>query len=188
MALTFDDLRADLTALSDRAYRGALSDSDRAVLSEVPVGDPARTQVLVLLYQDAKARGDMASRSRHIQAALAIPENQYNPQLLVESAAVLMAKREYDAALAKAALAEKHWARLPSDDIFARKAMIYEIQAASWQGIFYQSEGNDLNALHASIQGWERYLRHVNSKSRRDLASKADAQLAKLYDMQRRLE
>ncbi|MBN2800009.1 MAG: hypothetical protein JXX28_12755, partial [Deltaproteobacteria bacterium] len=188
VAIGFEDLRGELAGLSDKAYRGALTDADRQALAQVPAGDPARTQVLVLLYQDAKARGDQRARAAFIADALAMPENQYNPQLLVESAAVKMAAKDYAGALEQANIAERYWARLPSDSIFSRKAMIYEIQASAEQGIFYRSEGEDTEALHEAIRGWEKYLRHVNSKSRRDLAAKADEQLAKLYDMQRRLE
>jgi hypothetical protein len=99
-----------------------------------------------------------------------------------------IADRKYDRALARASTAERHWGRLPSDLVFTRKAMIYEAQAAAWQGKFYASGGSDMSALGQAIDSWEKYQRHVATKSRADLSQIADQQLTKLYDARRRLE
>ena len=179
---------SDLSSYRERGYRGQLDDADRFALESVPRTSGDYTQARVYLYQDAKARGDWGSRSGHLDALMAIPENQYNPSLLAEQGEMAIARKDYGTALVRANLAERHWARLPSDLVFTRKAMIFEIQAAAWQGIFYQSEGDDKHALSAAIRSWERYQKHVSSRSRSDLVAKADAQLAKLYDAERRLE
>jgi hypothetical protein len=178
----------DLAAYSDTAHRGALSEADRATLEMVGQTDPTYSRARILLYEDAKARDDASERKTQLDAVMAIPENQYNPTLLVEQAELAIERGDYRGAVDKASQAERQWARLPSELIFSRKAMIYEIQAAGWQGVFYTSGGDDLEALDAAIRSWVRYQRHVETKERADLASKADEELAKLYDMQRRLE
>jgi serine/threonine protein kinase len=174
--------------MSDKAHDGALSDGDRGSLEAVSKDAPEYSRARVLLYQDAKARGDRKARDSYLKAVMAVPENQYNPALLVEEAQIAVEKRDWKTAIDKAALAERHWQRLPSELIFSRKTMMYEIQAAGWQGLFYDSGGEDLDALQNAIRAWEKYQRHVQTKSRGDLAEKAEVELAKLQDMQRRLE
>jgi len=178
----------NLSAYSDKAYRGALNDSERAALEEMDPASPDYTRALVLLYQDAKARDDLADREKYIDAIMSVPENEYNPQFLTEQAEIAIQHKDWDTALEKANLAERHWARLPSDLIFTRKAMIYEIQASAYQGKFYASGGEDLDSLYAAIRSWEKYQRHVETKQREDLNARAEEQLAKLYDMKKRLE
>ena len=68
------------------------------------------------------------------------------------------------------------------------KAMIFEAQAAAWQGKFHQSSGDDLMACHRAIQSWERYRTHVKTRQRPDLLNNAEEQLRKLKDAKRRLE
>ncbi len=174
--------------LGPKAWRGQLSEGERANLAGIPQSSPDYSAARIYLYEDARARGDWSGRSQHLAALMAVPENQYNPALLVEQGEMAIETADYGGALDSATLAERHWARLPSDLIFSRKAMIYEIQAAAWQGIFYESEGDDSSALDAAIQSWQKYQRHVASRSRNDLVAKADEQLTKLFDAQRRLE
>jgi hypothetical protein len=141
-----------------------------------------------MLYQDAKARRSNNSRSRYLDALMRVPENRYKPELLVEQAELAIVNVDYDVALSSAQLAERHWARLPSDLVFTRKAMIYEIQAAAHTGKFYASDGAELDELEHAIRDWERYRQHVGTKHRADLEQRADERLAQLYDMQQRLE
>ena len=44
-------------------------------------------------------------------------------------------------------------------------------------------EGDDVDALRASIRAWNTYKRHVATKSRRDLVKRADGQIKKLEAM-----
>jgi len=183
-----DSAPPEIDALSSKARSGSLSAADKLTLEMVDPSDLAYTRAQTLLYEDAKARSDGRAQRKHLESILKHPENRYNPVFLAEGASLDIADRKYDRALERAELAERHWARLPSDLIFSRKAMIYEAQAAAWQGRFYTSGGDDLAALQRSIQGWERYQRHVGARNRTDLARVADEQLAKLYDARRRLE
>ncbi len=176
-----------LADYSERAFKGTLSESDRKLLEGIEKGHEDYTRAEVLLYQDAKARGDRSARKKYLDAVMSVPENQYNPALLSEQGQLAIERKDWKTAVAKADLAERHWQRLPSELIFTRKAMIYELQAAGWQGVFYDSGGADLPALQASIRAWEKYQRHVSPKSR-DLSAKAEDELTKLYDVQRRLE
>ena len=77
---------------------------------------------------------------------------------------------------------------MPSDLIFSRKIMIYETQAKAWYGIHVKSEGDDVDALRASIRAWNTYKRHASTKSRLDLVKRADGQIQKLEANLRRLE
>jgi len=180
--------RVLLDGMASPAFRGALTQADQAALSDVPLQDPLFTRAHTLLYLDAKARGDSTARDQHLASLMALPENQYNPALLVEEAWVAMGRRDWSSALARSDRAERHWARLPSGMIFSRKAMIYEIQAKAHLGSFYASEGEDVSELDRSIKGWQKYKRHAETQARSDLMATADQQLARLYDIQRRLE
>ncbi len=178
---------AGLTGVGERSVRGALTPADRAVLSVVPVADPDYTRAQTLLYQDAKGRGATAERNAVLQRILEVPENRYRPELLVEAAEIALRDRNWRLALDRTATAEMHWARMPSDLIFTRRAMIYEIQAGAWSGRFYDSEGSDRDALAAAQRSWAQYKSHVLSRSRGDLALKADERLAVLRDVESRL-
>jgi len=177
----------DLAAMIARAETGKLTPDDRSSLEAVPITHADFTPANLALYQDAKARDDQRGRARYLAQIMSSPENQYNPMLLVEDAELLIRRKRYAQALAQADLAERYWARLPSEHIFSRKAMIYEIQAGAHQGLFYESGGENMAELDAALAGWERYRRHAETKSRTDLAVKADAQITRLSDMKRRL-
>jgi hypothetical protein len=178
----------DLAVHREAAGQGRLSAATRAELEAVPVYDPTFEQARTYLYEDAKARGDLAGRKRHLDALFELSENAYDPALLAERGALDIARGDYESALANASLAERYWARLPSDLVFSRKAMIHETQAAAWQAIFYRSAGDDADALNQAIRAWERYQQHVAAGARSDLVKRADAQLASLGDVQARLQ
>lgn len=179
---------AELDRWSKDAFEGSLSPSAASQLTELGATDPAFTRARTLLYLDAKARGDGKLRDSYLQSMMALPENRYNPVLLVEAAQVSIEKRNYDQALKEAKAAEQHWARLPSDLLFSRKAMIYEIEALAQTGLFYDSDGEDLERLSQAIRSWDRYRAHVQTKSRQDLLARADEHLTALREIQKRVE
>lgn len=178
----------ELDRWSESAFEGELSASARTRLTEVPKTDPAFTRARTLLYLDAKAKGEDQSRDEHLAAMMALPENRYNPILLVETAQIAIDKKDWQQALKAAQTAEQHWARIPSNLVFSRKAMIYEIQALAHTGMFYGSDSEDRDRLALAIRGWERYRSHVETKARTDLVARADEHLAQLNEIQRRLE
>lgn len=185
MSTTPDSL--DLDQLAGAARRGTLSGSDVNRLKALSTDHGDYTRANVLLYEDAKARGDTGARMAYLSRLMTQPENRYNPALLVEEAELAIRNKNYQLALDKANLAERHWARLPSDLIFSRKVMIYEIQARSHEGLFISSGGDNPEQISSAIRGWERYRRHAETESRSDLIRKADAQIAKLQDVQKRV-
>jgi hypothetical protein len=178
----------DLANYSQKAHDGQLSENDVAALKAVVVSDPDYSRSRVLLYEDAKARGDLDGRQAYMNAVMEVAENRYNPTLLIEEAELAILRKDYRGAVDQANAAERQWQRLPSDILFSRKAMIYEIQAAGYQGLFYESGGDDMDSLANAIRAWEKYRRHAETRSRTDMSDKADKQLAKLQDMQKRLE
>ena len=183
-----DEAPPELAALSEDAYNGKLSMMKVGELESTPREDPDFSRAYTLLYQNAKAQGDTRDQKSYLKTLMSLPENAYNPQLLTEQASMAIEAEDWDQALAKATLAERHWARLPSEILFSRKAMIYEVQAMAHYGRFRDSSGEDLTALTDSIRAWEKYQVHVRSKPRRDLEEKADEWLVKLHDQKRRLE
>lgn len=124
---------------------------------------------------------------RALDDLMVLPENRYNPLYLSELAQWYVNAGRYEQALEAANKAEQYWARLPSSQVFEKKAEIYEAQAAAWQGLFYRSE-DDMELLEKAIRHWRKYREHVASRSRTDLARHADDQLAKLEDIQHRLQ
>ena len=178
----------ELQRMSRAAFEGQLSESDRQRLEAIPDRDPSFTQMRTLLYLDAKARDDVDVQRDHLARLMARPENKYNPVLLVEGALDAAGREDWDQALAQARQAELHWARLPSDLVFSRKALIYEIKAVAHTGRFYASEGESLNDLNRAIREWQNFRRHVNAGDRPDLVDRADKQIKRLTDIQGRLE
>ena len=108
------------------------------------------------------------------------------PVFLADLARYHVNRGNYQSALDNAILAERYWARLPSALVFSKKAEIYEVQAAAYQGLFYKSE-DDLELLDQAIKHWEKYRSHVRTKSRSDLTRRADKELTKLEDIRGRL-
>ncbi|NCG21733.1 MAG: protein kinase, partial [Rhodobacterales bacterium] len=178
----------ELSQYAQRALTGLLTDSDRTLLEEVTTTDQDFTRAQLLLYQNAKATSSVSERERHMAAILEQPENHYRPEYLVEAAQLSLAKKDYRGALASAELAERHWARLPSDLIFTRKAAIYELEAAAHTGLFYGSDGEQTEQLNSALRDWARYRQHVKTKHRSDLIEHADTQIAKLQDIQERMQ
>lgn len=178
----------ELDRWSESAFEGELSPSALTQLAEVPKTDPGFTRARTLMYLDAKARGDDTTRDQHLAAMMALPENRYNPILLVETAQIAIDHKEWQQALRAAQTAEQHWARIPSELVFSRKAMIYEIEALAQTGMFYGSDSEDRDRLAQAIRGWERYRSHVQTKARADLLTRADEHLEQLNEIQRRLE
>ena len=118
---------------------------------------------------------------------MAVPENQYSPVYLTDQARWCANHADYKKAIEKAQLAERYWARLPPELVFTKKAEIYEIEAAAWQGQFYQS-GTDVELLDRAIRNWERYRDHVSTRSRTDLEKRADEQIAKLNGIREKIQ
>lgn len=177
----------DLERYASLAERGALGRTEMMALESVGLEDSNYTRTRALLLMDAQRRGDASASQRYLDQLMRKPENRYNPIYLTDAARLKVNRGDYKGALEEASLAERHWARLPSDLIFLKKAEIYEIQAAAYQGLFYASE-DDMDLLLKSIRSWERYRDHVNSRARSDMASRAERELTKLEDIRRRLE
>lgn len=178
----------DLDDLTASAHAGTLSSVERELLEGVDTEDSEYTRARVLLYQDAKSRGASMEQRKHIEALMVLPENHYRPEYLVEEAQIALMDRDYDRALARAELAERHWARLPRDLVFSKRAAIFEIEAAAHTGLFYASDGEDMQALERAIRVWEKYKRHVLTRQRSDLQRHADSKIEKLADMRARIQ
>jgi hypothetical protein len=178
---------SDLDQYVEGAKKGKLASTDIAVLEQVDIQEPNYSRSRALLLMNAQRRSDDAATRKYLDEIMLLPENQYNPVYLTDYARWHVNHGEYDKALEKASLAERYWARIPPELVFTKKAEIYEIQAASYQGKFYKSD-EDLELLGNAIRGWERYRQHVATKSRTDLQKRADAELAKLQDIREKLQ
>jgi len=177
----------DIGAFATAAYGGQLSAAQRASLQSIPTSDPRYSRSRVLLYQDAKARGDSGARQSWMSEIMSVEANTYRPELLVEDAAVAMSQHNYQGALDRANRAEQYWSRLPSDLIFTRKAMIHEIQAQSSWALYTRSDPPQEAYLDRSINAWTRYRTHVLGGNRLDLIERADERLAHLENVRKRM-
>jgi hypothetical protein len=157
------------------------------VMEMIQEDDAAYDRSRMLLIMNAKSRQDSPAVKRYLDDLSRRPENSYNPVILVEHARYLVNTGDYRQALDKAALAERHWARLPSELVLAKKTEIYEIQAAASQGLFYRSE-DDVHLLDTALRGWQKYREHVDSLARSDLVARADREIAKLETTRKRLK
>jgi hypothetical protein len=182
-----DDSNSLLERYSSQAATGSLGSSDIMVIEMVQPEDSAFTRSRLLLVMNAKAKGDAAAVKRYLDELSLRPENQYNPVVLTEYARYYVNKKDYQRALDKAVLAERHWARLPPELVFAKKAEIYEVEAAAYQGLFYRSEDN-IDLLDKSIRQWMKYREHVMTESRTDLQARADREIEKLENIRDRLQ
>jgi len=169
------------------ARRGKLAGDAVSTLEGLDLADPQYTRARAVLLMNAQKKGDDAGTKRYLDQLMRLPENTYSPVYLTDYARWYVNHGEYEKAIDRASTAERYWARLPPELVFSKKAEMYEIQAAAWQGKFYKSSG-DLELLEKSISEWERYKRHVATRSRTDLAERADTQIAKLNDIRARLE
>ncbi|MEM6929249.1 MAG: hypothetical protein AAF602_20080 [Myxococcota bacterium] len=179
---------ADMDRWSRSAFDGQLTGGPAQRLAEVEIDDPQFTRARTLLYLNAKKRGQIEERRGHLGLLMTKPENKYSPVLLVEHAQDAMEQKQYGEALERAKVAEQHWARMPPALVFTRKALIYEIEALAHTGLFYESEGRDVNELRGAIRGWERFQRHVSTKGRDDMAARAEQQLERLRQLEERLQ
>jgi len=184
---TQDDSSDLLDRYTDAASVGSLSSSDIMVIEMVQPEDVAYTRSRLMLVMNAKSKGDASGVKRYLDELSLRPENQYNPVVLSEYSRYYVNKGDYQRALDKAVLAERYWARLPPELVFTKKAEIYEVEAASYQGLFYRSEDN-IDLLEKSLRHWEKYREHVMTKSRTDLLARAEREIQKLESIRERLQ
>ena len=178
--------RASLEAHASSAAAGNLSQDNIRKLERVPSTDGSFTRSRALLLMNAEANRNGKAVKRYLDQLMSMEENRYNPVYLSKRARWFANQRRYDKALQDAQKAEQHWARIAPELVFDTKTEIYEVEAASLQGMFYASE--DLEALDQAIRSWLKYQRHVQSRERMDLVARSEEQIAKLEYARDRLD
>jgi hypothetical protein len=184
------DGAVDLDRAARRASGGGLEPSTRRSLESVGTDNPTFTRARTILAVDAARRGDARSAENYIEQTMALPENRYNPVLLSQLALHQVNRQRYRTALTNANKAEQHWARLPSDVMFERKAVIYEVQAAATQGLLYEANEDrvQLELANDALRRWARLREHATAGSSFDRVARADRQIEKLNSIRARLE
>lgn len=172
----------NLDQYANAARAGRLGSDAVATLESVSTADTNYTRSRALLLMNAQQKNDDSASKRYLDQLMLLPENQYNPVFLTDQARWYVNHGDYSNALAKAQLAERYWARLPSELVFSRKAEIYEIEAASWQGRFYQ-DSSRTDYLDNAIRAWQRYQEHVGKSTRSDLQKRASDAIANLQSI-----
>lgn len=172
---------------ASNARGGALGAGDIAALEAIGTSSPDFNRSRALLLMNAEKKGDSKGARRYLGELMQLQENRYNPVYLSKEAVYLANDKRYADALARADLAERHWARTPPELVYKTKLDIYAVQAASYQGLFYAS-GGDTETLDKALRAWKRYRDHVASKGEQALVTKADTEIAKLEDARVRLE
>ena len=178
--------RASLESFASSAAAGNLSQENMRTLERVPSTDGSFTRSRALLLMNAEANRNGRAVKRYLDQLMSLEENRYNPVYLSKRARWFANQRKYDKALRDAQKAEQHWARIAPELVFDTKTEIYEVEAASLQGMFYASE--DLEALDQAIRSWLKYQRHVQSRERMDLVARSEEQIAKLKYARDRLD
>jgi hypothetical protein len=176
----------DMDGMKPSARDGALTSADVLALEGVPANDPAYTRSRALLLMNAQKGKDSKAVKRYLDDLMRLPENQYDPIFLTELARYYVGVGNYQHAVDTAKTAEQHWARLPSELVFSKKAEMYEIQARGYTGIFFESES--VEALDQAIRCWEKYRAHVATRSSDDLVAMADKELTKLRTYRERMQ
>ncbi|MBO84795.1 MAG: hypothetical protein CL927_05505, partial [Deltaproteobacteria bacterium] len=180
----------DLDQATRTASTGRLDPSTRRSLEALAIDNPDYTRARTLLAVDAAQRGDAASAERYLEQTMSLPENRYNPVLLSQLALHQVNRQRYASALNNANRAEQHWARLPSNVMFERKAIIYEVQAAATQGLLYEADSDQQQKelVNDALRRWTRFREHATSGSSTDQIVRADQQIEKLTSIRSRLE
>ena len=176
----------DMDGMKPSARNGELTSADVLALEGVTATDPAYTRSRALLLMNAQKTKDQKAAKRYLDDLMRLPENQYDPIFLTELARYYVGVGKYQQAVDKAKTAEQHWARLPSDLVYSKKAEMYEIQARGYTGIFFESES--FEALDQAIRCWEKYRAHVATRSNDELLAMADKELTKLRTYRERME
>jgi serine/threonine protein kinase len=176
----------DMDGMKPSARDGALTSADVIALEGVTATDPAYTRSRALLLMNAQKGNDSKAVKRYLDDLMRLPENRYDPVFLTELARYYVDAGKYQQAVDTAKTAEQHWARLPSELVFSKKAEMYEIQARGYTGIFFQSQSVD--ALDLAIRSWEKYREHVATRSSEDLVAMADKELTKLRTYRERMQ
>ena len=177
----------DVEMYASDARDGTLGSSDIMRLELVETSDASYTRSRTLLLMNAEAGGDRRAANKYLDELFELPENTYNAVFLAKKANLAVNDGRYQTALDTSKKAERYWGRIPPELVFATKSDIYEVQAASYQGLFY-AEPDDMELLESAILGWEKYKRHVMTKGQAGNAEKADRQIAKLEDTRERLQ
>jgi hypothetical protein len=176
----------DIDRMKPSARDGALTSTDVLALEGVATSDPAYTRSRALLLMNAHKTKDQKAVKRYLDELMRLPENRYDPIFLTELARYYVGAGKYQQAVDTAKTAEQHWARLPSDLVYSKKAEMYEIQARGYTGIFFESES--VEALDQAIRCWEKYRAHVATRSDDALVATADKELLKLRTYRERME
>lgn len=175
----------DVSMYLRMAESGHLTGNHVLDLESIGTEDGSYTQARALLLMNAQKSKNARNVKKYLDQLFHLDENRYNPVFLSKRARWFANNAKYDRALADAQKAEQHWARIPPNLSFETKAEIFEVQAASLQGLFYRSE-DDIDLLDKAIRGWKKYSEHVNPR-RSDLGSHAEAQIKKLDYARKRL-
>jgi hypothetical protein len=175
-----------MDGMKSSARDGALTSADVIALEGVTPNDPTYTRSRALLLMNAQKGNDSKAQKRYLDDLMRLPENQYDPVFLTELARYYVGSGKYQQAVDKAKTAEQHWARLPSELVFSKKAEMYEIQARGYTGIFFESES--VEALDQAIRCWEKYRAHVATRSDDELVAMADKELTKLRTYRERMQ
>jgi hypothetical protein len=179
-------VRTDIVMYVDAAHAGDLGPADVRRLEAIGQDDESYTQSRALLLINAESNNNARNVKLYLDQLFQMDANRYNPVFLSKSARWSVNNGHYTRASAEAQRAEQHWARIPPSLVFETKTEIFEVQAAALQGLFYESE-DDLELLDKALRGWNKYIRHVQSR-RSDLVEHASAQIRTLEYARSRLE
>ncbi|MEE2751377.1 MAG: protein kinase [Myxococcota bacterium] len=179
--------RTDVDGYASSAADGRLSRGDIQVLESIQPSDGSYTRSRALLLMHSEKTKNSSATGKYLSQIMSLEENRCDPVFLSKRARWYANQKKYRQALKEAQRAEQHWARIPPELQFETKMEIFEVPAASQQGLFYASE-DDLEILDKAIKAWKKYGAHAQGRQRMDLVARAEEQISKLEYAKGRLE
>ncbi|MBL8614205.1 MAG: protein kinase [Deltaproteobacteria bacterium] len=178
----------DIDRLGRSAAKGKLSPSEVMELETIGRSDERFTRSRTILAMDARQKRSTSGEKRYLDELLSLPENKYNPLVLIDVARFDLNAKQYGRALERASLAERHWQRIPPELMADKKAQIYELEAKASKGLMHTAadEARQRELCQQAIRYWQRYAQQVAGRA--DLVEVANRELASLEDIRKRLD
>jgi hypothetical protein len=178
----------DIDRLGRTAAKGKLSPSEVMELETIGRADDRFTRSRTILAMDARQKRSTSGEKRYLDELLSLPENKYNPLVLIDVARFDLNAKQYGRALERATLAERHWQRIPPELMADKKAQIYELEAKASKGLMHTAadEARQRELCLQAIRYWQRYAQQVAGRA--DLVELANRELAALEDIRKRLD
>ena len=178
----------DLDRLGKAAAAGKLSPAEVASIEGIGQADARFSRSRSVLAMDARQKRASAAEKRYLDELMSLPENRYDPLVLIDVARFDLNSKQYARAYERASAAERQWQRIPPALMAEKKAQIFELEAKASKGLMLGAadEARQRELCQQAIRYWQRYAQHV--AGRPEQVAVAQRELAALEDIRARLD